>query len=266
MFPVFDAFVSDAPLPLVAGAFMVALILAREVGGGLHRALGGSRGTEGADETLIVSGVLGLLALLVAFTFSLALSRYEDRRDLIVQEANDIGTAYMRLQLLDEPGRSRASALMRDYAAARVAFGDAGPSQRPAALARADALQAPLWRATLDALGAARRTPTESSVVSALNSVFDTASERQAALDARLPAAVLEALAAFSLVSAALVGYALAGMRSSHRTATLLLFTLLSLAVVLILDLDRPRSGSIRTPQAPMHAMLKSLPSLTAAP
>lgn len=267
MLPWFDRFLDDAPLAAVGLLLLLGMLLAREIGGGLHRRLSnaaddGQGGTS--DEGLIVSGVLGLLALLVAFTFSLALSRHEDRRELVVQEANAIGTAYMRSQLLDEPYRGELAGRLAAYAKVRLAFGEAAGAERDLLEERSEALQGSIWQATVRAVEPIRTTPLASLVASSVNSVVDLSAERKAALAARLPSPVLEALVLYAFGAAAIVGYALAGMRSRHRAASLLLFALLTLAILLILDLDRPRSGAILVPQEAMRDMVSSLPGMAA--
>lgn len=267
MLPWFDRFLDDAPLGLVGLALLLGMVLARELGGWLHRQLSKTAddgGGEGSDEGLIVSGVLGLLALLVAFTFSLALSRHEDRRELVVQEANAIGTAYMRAQLLDQPYRDELGGRLAAYARARLAFGEASGAERDVLEARSEALQGPIWQVTIKAIEPIRGTALAGLVASSVNSVVDLAAERKAARAARLPGPVLEALVLYGFGAAMVVGYALTGMRSRHRAAALLLFGLLTLAILLILDLDRPRSGSILVPQDAMRDAVASLPAMTA--
>ena len=82
----------------------------------LHRARRRDEESDlsGSQESYLVGGMLGLLALLLAFSFSMALGRFEERRHLVIQEANAIGTAYLRTQLLDEPHRAQLSALLVD--------------------------------------------------------------------------------------------------------------------------------------------------------
>ena len=79
--------------------------------------------TSMRQEGYLVGSMLGILALLMAFSFSMALDRYEERRHLVIQEANAIGTAYLRAQLLDEPYRTRLSRLLVDYTDNRIALG-----------------------------------------------------------------------------------------------------------------------------------------------
>lgn len=111
---------------------------------------------EDNRDAYVISSVLGLLALLLGFTFSLAVDRYETRRTLVLQEANAIGTSYLYAQLLDEPHRSRMSGLLRAYAENRVELGYADSRNSAPLLARNDALLTQLWAGTaaaFDSLG-----------------------------------------------------------------------------------------------------------------
>src|SRR5678816_4889579 len=103
------------PLGVIALAILVALLAAAALGYRGHRWLLERRGetdTESHDHPL--AAVLGLLALLLGFTFSLSLNRYESRRELVVQEANALGTAWLRAQLLDPSNRTNVSGVLRD--------------------------------------------------------------------------------------------------------------------------------------------------------
>ena len=115
--------------------------------------------TEHNQESYLVGSMLGLLALLLAFSFSIAVSRYEERRQLVIQEANAIGTSYLRTQLLDEPHRGRLSGLLVQYTDNRVALGSAGPNEIPRRLAENDRLLTDIWAAVT----AARDRPTSTA-------------------------------------------------------------------------------------------------------
>ena len=90
---------------------------------------------EHSQESYLVGGMLGLLALLLAFSFSIALNRFDERRHLVVQEANAIGTAYLRTQMLDEPHRSRLSGLLVNYTDNRIKLANIAPAGLDAQLA-----------------------------------------------------------------------------------------------------------------------------------
>jgi len=203
---------------------------------------------EGPDQLL--SAVLGLLALLLGFTFSLALGRYEASRDQVVQESNAIGTTWLRAQLLTEPNRTAMRDLLRDYVEARLEWSDANAAIPD--MARTAALQAKLWTV----IGTAIRTdPSEQlsrALMDAMNSSFDMASARVAARIAHLPDRVLLTLLLFAIISVGLLGYTMAINGRVHRAATGVLLVLLSLAFVTILDIDRPRTGAIQVSQQPM--------------
>lgn len=245
---------ADWPLPLVVALLVMALLLAREGGAWLHRRFvrgGGSESTTA--EGYILSAVLGLLALLVAFTFSLSLSRHEMRRGLVVAEANAIGTATLRLDLLEPAARTELRGLWRDYVEARLAFGAAADEAATArALADAAAAQRRLWAGTVAALRPIATTAGATALLNPTNEAFDLAGERTAARAARVPGEVLDVLLLYCAVAAATLGYVLAGTREPHRAATGVLFALLALSVAVILDLDRPRSGAIQVSQQPM--------------
>lgn len=253
-------FLQDAPLGAALLALFLAMAIAREAGACAHRWLAPiADGVDqsGGDEGYILSAVLGLLALLVAFTFGLALDRHEARRALVVTEADALGTAYLRADLLDGPDRLQA--LLRVYGEARLTYGQTSGETQAAADRRAVVLQTRIWREAVAQVWPARQTTLAPLVLQPLNDLFDTATTRRAALDARLPDIVLSTLALYVVVSAAFIGYAVTGAGGRHRIASLALFGLLCLAMGVILDLDRPREGVIRVPQAAMADTLAEM-------
>ena len=251
-----DRFFNDAPLALLVLALFVGLLVARELGGWLGRRLQGATDGDASDQGHILSGALGLLALLIAFTFGLALDRFETRRELVVAEANAIGTAEMRVRLLDAPYGPRLSQLYVRYAGTRLRYGQASAAAKPPLERESAELRALIQAEALAALQPIRTTPLAASVVAAVNDSLDVGVTREAAHEARLPATVLLALGVYAMVSAGVLGYVLAGGRRPHRALSTLLFVLLTLAIGLILDLDRARSGSIRVSQLPMEKLV----------
>jgi hypothetical protein len=209
------------------------------------------------DVGQVLTSVLGLLALLVAFTFGLALDRYETRRSLVVDEANALGTAYLRTSVLDAPDRLRG--LLRAYASERLTYGLETGRRQAEARGRSERLQAAIWAEANAQLRTYRGSATMTLVLSPLNEAFDLASSRAAALAARIPTTVLVVLLLYAAVSAAVLGYAVGGPTRRNRPASLVMFAVLSLAIGLILDLDRPRGGSIRVPQTAMSDALNAM-------
>ncbi|MBL8772843.1 MAG: hypothetical protein JNK30_15790 [Phenylobacterium sp.] len=251
-----DAVLQTAPLPVLAGGLFVALLAARELGGWLA-----GRRPRGQDETqgYVLSGVLGLLALLIAFTFGLALDRYETRRELVVAEASAIGTAVMRVRLLDPPAADELDRLYREYVMLRTRYGHADAARKPP-LAKASAdLRTRIESAMLAAAAPIRTTPLAALVVPAVNESLDVGVAREAAHAARLPASVIAALAIYALVAAGVLGSTLATAARPHRRSVAMMFLLLTLALGLILDLDRPQGGTVRISQAPLDELAAEL-------
>jgi hypothetical protein len=246
------SWLEKAPLPVLGLLVLALLAISVEAGyrgqGWLIRKRPADHPSDGQNHLL--SAILGLLALLLGFTFSLGLNRYEARRAMVVQEANAIGTTWLRAQLLEEPNRTVMSGLLRAYVDARLAWSMSGADD--ADLAATSALQAKLWTTT----GAAIRTDSSPqlsrAVMDAMNDSFDAASSRAAERAAHIPDRVLEVLLLYAALSMLMLGYTLAAAGRPHRIATGMVLLLLSLAVVVILDLDRPRGGSIQVSQQPL--------------
>ena len=222
----------------------------------------GGEDAESGDQAITLSSVLGLLALLVAFTFSIALDRFDTRRANVLLEANAIGTTYLRAQLLEQPHRARISKLLTDYTDARLAVAtvSAGPRQR-ALLATSDRLIVDLWAATVAASPSMRPYGFSHSFLDTMNNLIDMDAARKASRQAHVPAAVFLALFLYQFVAAAVISYVVGG-RTSRRTAWVLL-GLFGLLLVLIIDIDRPTSGVITESQEPMlqlQAFLKAQP------
>ncbi|WP_199554504.1 bestrophin-like domain [Sandaracinobacteroides hominis] len=204
------------------------------------------------EPGLIVSASLGLLALLLGFTVSMAVSRYDNRRAAVVQEANAIGTFMLRTDLMPEAVRAPTLAALDRYVAARVKVGRMGEGiseVRDAGRITTQA-QAEMWR---EVMQVRQHVPEESVkilLVESANGMFDMATVRDAALANRLPPTLVLLLIFFPIASLILIGYAGGDSLGMHLVASTELVLLLTLVLLLIADLNRPRSGSIITPQA----------------
>src|SRR3954468_13970403 len=132
-----------------------------------------ARRIKGELDGYIVTAVLGLLALLLGFTFSLAVSRFEERRLVVATQANAIGTAYLRVQLLKQPYREDISQLIRDYTAIQLRLADIGyPSSGPLRT-EADELLTKIWTATVAALKSPEGVPFATLVGSSITGMID---------------------------------------------------------------------------------------------
>lgn len=207
------------------------------------------------------SAILGLLALLLGFTFSMALARFDARKALVVDEANAIGTAALRAEFLPEPDRLEAHELLADYAASRLDFFRAGAD--PAAINQTyentNAIQSALWAIATARAQAEPQSVPGSQFNSALNELFDLAEKRRAALDNHVPEAVITLLVVVTLVAFFLMAYSLALQDRRRHGATYLFALLIAFVLGVILDLDRPRRGFVQVSQASMERTLQSL-------
>ena len=258
------------PSWIVAIVLAVFFALSLEAGWRLYRVLRGDRADEGASTGAgyVVSASLGLLSLLIGFTLAMSLDRYEVRRRLVVAEASAISTVWLRDQVFDQPVRGRLEDLLRAYVRERRALPSVGLSQPAldAADQRTGALQTRIWQQTLAGLRTPGASPFTNVVTQATNDMFDLPAARRAALDAQVPPAVLWTLVAVAFISAILTGYGLATGRRRHRLASTGLFIAAALAITLIIELDEPRGGLIRVPQAPLDRVADSILNAPATP
>ncbi len=251
------------PLVVVVVVLLLAMIAAHELGMRLHGRLLSKAGDEaglGSDEGFILSGVLGLLALLMGFSFSMALNRLEDRRDLMLQETSAIGYLAMLADGLPQDLARGLKADLAAYGGARLAAAEIadGPERLSAAQAAAD-LRAPVAAKVRAVLREGTGGPLHVALAGAYDTLEDTAVRRDALSQAHLPPRVLWLLAVYAVISAAMLGYALTGARARHRVASTTLYLLVSLAFGVILDLDRPRAGAIVVDQTPFAQTVKAL-------
>lgn len=243
-----DTIFPSAPIWLVGVLFFLALFASCVAGSRLRAARAPEQ--HGDSDGYILSAVLGLLGLLIAFTFSLALSRYDTRREMVVAEGNAISTAWLRATLVGGEEGDALRQSLRGYADIRLRL-PAAPD--PAAVEReASRQQEVIWQSLRPAL-ARLDPPIAATLVSATTEMFDAAASRKAERDARLPGRVLSMVALYALMAAAITGYVI-GKWSDWRDAVVsnVLFVLLALALALILDLDRPWSGSITISPQPV--------------
>jgi len=198
--------------------------------------------------TAVEAAIFGLMGLLIAFTFSGAASRYELRRQLIVDEANAIGTAYLRLDLLPAQAQPALREKFRRYLETRISvyrvLPDIEASYKQAAVATS--LQQDIWAGVVAALGEA---PPQATIVTvpALNQMFDVTTSRAIAAVTHTPVVVLFMLVLLGTACSLLAGYAMAGSGTRHVTLHTITFALvLTSTVYVILDLDYPRFGLIQ--------------------
>jgi nucleotidyltransferase/DNA polymerase involved in DNA repair len=240
---------------IIGLSFFVLLIVSIEIG-----YVFGRRGTQEANDGTsgtflgVMGSVLGLLALLLAFSFSMAATRYDQRKQLLVKEANAIGTSYLRTNLLTAPAETQLQDLLREYVDARLAQHDAGidPDKVKQTAAVTEQLQTKLWNLAAAEARKDSHSLSAAQVVQSVNDVIDVSAEQAAAYRNHVPEVILWMLLATALASGALVGCAFGRSRERHLTATIVFAAMTTVVVLALFDLDRPRRGLMRVSQQAM--------------
>ncbi|HMN99079.1 MAG TPA: hypothetical protein PKD59_06670 [Miltoncostaeaceae bacterium] len=229
------------------------------------------RHSDGLREPIgVVQGaLLGFVALILAFGLSLAVGRYETRRAATVDEANAIGTTYLRAQTLLEPQRSASLALLRPYtdATIRLSHEPPGSAGFRRTLAEAGVMQRRLWALAGEALDRSPDASAPRLYVETLNETFDALSTRAAALDNRVPGPVLAVEVGGAAASLFLLALYLAFV-GRGTTTVVAAAALVALLLLITFDLDRPVRGLITVPDTPLVAARAemALPPAAAAP
>lgn len=252
----------DIPTIYLAAGLMLGM-LAAMVGGYL---IGKRRMRFVNDEfrtqtTAVQGSLLGLLALLIGFTFSLALSRHDARSAAVVEEANAIGTAWLRIDFLPPDMQEDARTDLRRYLRLRVEASEITADQhqrRKRLVANAEAAFAELWETAGDA-AQARPGPGAVSFGTALNDMVDSLASRSATIDRHVPEVVLMLMYLTFILSGAMLGYSSAIAGARPATPVYLMMMLIVLMVFLIVDLDRPRRGLIEVDQSPLRVLYDTI-------
>jgi len=204
-----------------------------------------------AEIGSIEGSLLGLFAFFLAFTFSMSNSRYDQRREAIVHEANTIGTAILRADLYPDSLRIPMRAAFGRYIETRVAYYNAGidTAKNAAALVATNIESGKIWRITSQLAGDASFETATKLMVPALNDMIDAVTSRDAAKNAQVPEAILWVLFLLGCLSSFLVGFGTKGESVNYMVGGAFIL-MVSIAMYLIIDLDRPRSGIINTNDA----------------
>lgn len=204
--------------------------------------------TEARSFGPVEAGVFSLHALLIAFTFGDAMTRWEMRRQLMVQEANAIGEAYLRTDLLEDDERSIVRAQLKRYVDARIEL-YAALHQTIAPVdetRRVELLQDSIWRTVTAATGDQAGNTAQLLLLPSINSMIDITTTRAAITRAHPPAVIYLMLSVLALVSALIAGYGI-GMHARRSLVHMVAFALAtSFAIWMIMELELPRRGLVR--------------------
>jgi hypothetical protein len=215
------------------------------------------RFTKAANEPLglILTATLTLLGLIVGFTFSMAASRYDQRKNFEEAEANAIGTEYLRADLLPAADAAKVRKLLAEYTDLRIRFYvDKETDQRKKIDDQTAQMQTALWSAARSSAGA-QPTPVEALALAGMNDVINSQGYTQAAFWNRIPTAAWLFMAIIAVFSNALVGYR---SGDAGRGLVLMLPLLVSFAFMMIADIDAPRHGLIAVAPQNLQSLAKS--------
>lgn len=232
----------------LAVAFFVLLLAAMQLG----KWVGRRNEEKGASGVSIIEGsVFALLGLLMAFTFSGAAQRMADRRDLLVQEVNAIGTAWLRIDMVNASDQPRLRDQFRRYVDERINYyrSVADVAQRDVVAGRVGALQKEIWGTSMQAARASLP-PFAASYVGAVNEMFDVATAQTVAQKVHPPVATYAFLGFLTLVAAGLVGLNLGASKRGTLLHQVVYAVVMTAALYIIIDFEFPRIGTIRIDQS----------------
>ncbi|MDH4109390.1 MAG: hypothetical protein OEW35_13840 [Gammaproteobacteria bacterium] len=246
------------PLPLLYVLTIVLVLLA--IGAGIR--LGAhmkARSGEGESIGSVVGATLGLLAFMLAFTFNMTANRFDERKQLFLDEINAIGTVYLRAGLLAEPYTGKVRALLREYVDIR-AQSLTGTTNIRNVIARSELIHDELWQA-MEAL-ATEQTPTivHSLLIQSMNELIDLHGKRViVGIHYRIPGTIWFGLYAIAVLGMIMVGYQFGQGRQRQYVAVFMLALAFSSVILLIADLDRAAEGTVRLNLAPLYELQQKL-------
>lgn len=238
---------------LIVGLLLASILLAYEICFRIGRLYQEKTDHEVKAQTnSIQAGILGLLALLLGFTFNMSLQRFDNRSYAVINEANAIGTSILRAKLLPAPYDSLNSALLQKYVDLRIEISTVDltdVSVRESINKETDKIQNEIWDNSIKATEIDARPVTTGYFITSLNDVIDARGERNAILQRHIPEVILFLLFIVFIIGGAFMGYTSGlGMKRAY-IPTIMFNILIVLVVFIILDLDRPKRGLIMVKQ-----------------
>ncbi|MEG2263616.1 MAG: hypothetical protein RSC68_04520 [Acinetobacter sp.] len=213
---------------------------------------------EQADFSIVQAATLTLLALLIGFSFSMAVSRYDQRKNYEEEEANAIGTEFLRADLMPASSAALTKSLLKEYLQLRIAFyQNANGENLKSINIQTAQVQESLWRVVLKE-GKNQPTPVIALVVSGMNDVLNSQGYTQAAWGNRIPVSAWALMMMVALFCSMLIGYS--ARCNTVKNATLLIMPLMiSISMALIADIDSPRGGFIHVAPQNLQSLLHEL-------
>jgi hypothetical protein len=251
---------------LFAGAFLLVML---SIEAGYRMGCRSRRRSEDEKESpvsAIAGSVLGLVAFMLAFTFGIVSDRYDARKGLVREEANSIGTTYLRTEFLPEPDRTESKALLKEYATLRVTgieklrSGKLQPEQMGESLEKAALIQNRLWEMAVTNARKDMNSDVAALYIDSLNGLIDLHAIRVAVgLQARIPNGIWIVLLGLTVFGMVAVGYQIGIAGSRRSLAQAILAISFSMVIALICTLDRPHGSYIKVSQQPFLDLIKSM-------
>ena len=251
-------------VPVWAGGvvFFALLMIALEIG---YRVGVSQRerwhNAEAGGGALVLTSVLALLGLMLAFTFADGIGHYKSRKQAVIAEANALGTAFLRADMVGEPGRSAIKRALLDYAQSRAV--DPGmvysPERAEQMIGESSRMVQRLWPIVLEILEQREPGAIEASLVAAVNEVIDLHTARNMAVFDRLPLVVLLLLLFITASSLAIAGFN-AGLSGRMSRWRMIIFALVLTGIVYVIqDFDRPVDGFILVAHDSLHQLIEEM-------
>lgn len=241
---------------LIVSILFILILLSIEVGNLFGKRYHKKTGEDIKSQTnAIMGGVFGLLALLLGFTFSIALNRFDSRTEAQIEEANAIGTALLRTALLPEPYHIEGDQLLQQYVDVRLELINVDLTkvvERRRLLRKTEKIQDAIWATATAAVEIDPRPVTTGMFITALNKMIDAQEKRNTIQEQHVPEPIFLLLFLVFIAAGALMGYAKGLSKNRSRIPTTIFIFLITLVVFIIIDLDRPKRAIIKVSQASM--------------
>jgi len=211
--------------------------------------------------TTALAAIFGIVALVLSFSFSFALARYEQRWQLVVQEANNIGTLYLRTSVLDKAPGDQLRDILRVYTQDRIDYykSDSDPAAQQRDQTASAALQSRMWTIVSAAMRTNPRQLGVSLLMQVTNDTIDISAEQKAALSLRLPGSALFLVFLVAVLGALAIGLVFGYTDFRNALVSAIFSLLLTVLVYTIIDLDSPQSGFVQVNLTPLYDQQQSM-------
>jgi hypothetical protein len=244
---------------LVVVVLLVALESGNQIGNRKRNAGQESQDSEGGDVAL--TSMLALLGLMLAFTYAFTLSRADARKQAVLDEANAIGTAFLRADLAPEPTRTELRKLLREYAQTRLPAheGEVTKDEFARRIAHSLQVQSQIWPATARMVKDGYSGPIAASIIQSVNEVIDIHGKRLAVIRDRLPGIVLATLLLIAAASLLITGFSLGKQGRMIRWRFCILVLVLAAVITVITDFDRGDSGFVKVNKQSLVDLIRDM-------